>query len=434
MSRYTGPSLGGGILLLLSGTALGGPSLPWENDAMHVGVATCASSDCHAASEPMTFASVQQQEYFIWRDHDAHSGAFASLEGARAQRIAAALGIDDPTRSGQCLDCHTDHVPPDRRDEDFSLADGVGCEACHGGAERWLGSHSSGTATRAENLAAGMYPTDDPATRAELCLSCHLGREDLPMRHRLHGAGHPRLTFELDTYSEVRPAHHQVDQGYLQRKSHSYGARAWAIGQVATAQRRIELLVRHPDGDSGLYPEFGHFECHSCHRRTSDGAEIPRSSPRTNDAALEMSMVVARVFATELEEPLRAGIDRLQQATEQDRQAWLQAADELRPVLVRLDEALAEAPSDVETTARLLGDLTRRAGAGHWISPAQAEQATYAAATLLTALERRGGQVADPAAADAALNAMYDVADRPAAFDATAWREAARALDGAVRE
>lgn len=420
------------LALAVAGVAAAQRPLPDEGDAAHLGAATCAGSDCHNASQQMAWTNVLQREFAIWAEHDAHSDAYADLESPRAERIAARLGIDRATRARTCLRCHSDYVPPARRGENYAIGDGVACEACHGGAEDYLGTHSSGTATRAENLANGMYPTEEPAARARLCLNCHLGREDEPMRHRLHGAGHPRLTFELDTYAEVRPAHHRVDQDYLQRKQGSYGARAWAIGQVATARRRLELLTTHPDGDSSLYPELSHFECYGCHRRTDGAASTPGAAPRTQDAALQMATVVARVYRPGLEATLTAGIERLQTATREDRSAWIAAAEALKDPLDRLADGLTDAPSDADTVRRLLAELTRRAATGGWRSASQAEQATFAAATLLTALERRGGSATDPAAAEAGLNTMYDQADRPAAFDVAAWREGARALHAAL--
>lgn len=420
------------LALAVAGVAAAQRPLPDEGSATHVGAATCAGSDCHNASRQMAWTNVLQREFAIWAEHDAHSDAYADLGSPRAKRIAARLGIDQATRARTCLRCHSDYVPPGRRGENYAIGDGVACEACHGGAQNYLGTHSSGTATRAENLANGMYPTEEPAARARLCLGCHLGRENEPLRHRLHGAGHPRLTFELDTYAEVRPAHHRVDQDYLQRKQGSYGARAWAIGQVATARRRLELLTAHPDSGSSLYPELSHFECYGCHRRTDGPAPTPATAPRTKDAALQMSTVVAHVYRPDLEAPLTVGIERLQAASRTDRSAWIAAAEALKNPVDRLANNLADAPSDAETARRLLVELTRRAAAGGWPSASQAEQATFAAATLLTALERRGGSATDPAAAEAGLNTMYDQADRPAAFDVAAWREGARALHAAL--
>src|SRR5690606_27638381 len=109
------------------------------------------------------------------------------------------------------LGCHATFVPAEKRGKRFALSDGVGCESCHGPASRWLGQHVTGEASRAENIAVGMYPTEEPAARAELCLTCHLGTADRFASHRLMGAGHPRLSFELDTFTRIQPAHFRID-------------------------------------------------------------------------------------------------------------------------------------------------------------------------------------------------------------------------------
>ena len=53
----------------------------------------------------------------------------------------------------------------------------------------------------------------DVATRAQICLRCHLGQasSDHTSRvvdHRLIAAGHPVLRFELDNYSEEPSLRH----------------------------------------------------------------------------------------------------------------------------------------------------------------------------------------------------------------------------------
>jgi light-regulated signal transduction histidine kinase (bacteriophytochrome) len=88
-------------------------------------------------------------------------------------------------------------VPP------FVMADGVACETCHGPAQRWISSHVQPNATHAQNLANGMYATADDVQRARLCLSCHFGTADKFVDHRMISAGHPRLSFELDTFSQI---------------------------------------------------------------------------------------------------------------------------------------------------------------------------------------------------------------------------------------
>jgi hypothetical protein len=109
------------------------------------------------------------------------------------------------------------------------VTDGVGCEACHGPADKWIRSHTAPGATHADNVAKGMYPTEKPVEQAKLCLSCHVGDSSRFVSHRIMGAGHPRLSFELDTFAQLAPALQDrrrlaPAQGRLRR------VRLWAIG------------------------------------------------------------------------------------------------------------------------------------------------------------------------------------------------------------
>lgn len=86
--------------------------------------------------------------------------------------------------------------------------------------------------SHADNVTAGLYPTDRVADRAELCLSCHLGNGDKFATHRIMAAGHPRQSFELDTFTELwrtagRQPHYRVDADYRQRKSSSSHSYTW---------------------------------------------------------------------------------------------------------------------------------------------------------------------------------------------------------------
>ena len=139
--------------------------------------------------------------------------------------IAERLGLGPAAQADACLDCHADNVPEALRGERFQLSDGVGCEACHGGAGDWLVAHYNDPgAGHASNVKAGLYPADDLMARGSLCLSCHLGTADKFATHRMMAAGHPRLTFELDTFTELwrlagSQPHYQVDDDYRHRKS-----------------------------------------------------------------------------------------------------------------------------------------------------------------------------------------------------------------------
>ncbi|MBV9552385.1 MAG: hypothetical protein JO032_06285, partial [Alphaproteobacteria bacterium] len=231
---------------------------------VHLGVATCSGSSCHGAAERPRNSPVLGNEYLVWSTRDKHRNAYNVLLQDRAIRMAKALGLPDAANQKMCLDCHADDVAPDQRGRQFQLSDGVGCEACHGGASRWLGSHISG-ASHAQNIAAGLYPTDQPVARAERCLQCHLGDAQHFLDHRIYGAGHPRLAFELDTFTAIQPAHFVVDAGYIQRKGRVTDVQVWAVGQAISLVRRMNQVLDPRYAPKGLWPEFSMFDCQSCH-------------------------------------------------------------------------------------------------------------------------------------------------------------------------
>ncbi len=99
-----------------------------------------------------------------------------------------------------------------------SLSDGVGCEACHGGAEKWIASHTAVAATHAGDRRQRHDPAGPPAARASVCLDCHFGSDRRPVRHPPHhGGGHPRIAFELDLFSTLQQ-HWNEDADYATRK------------------------------------------------------------------------------------------------------------------------------------------------------------------------------------------------------------------------
>ena len=241
------------------------PPMPGVADYKHLGVATCATSVCHGKLAPQPGKNVALNEYRIWTQEDRHAQAYRTLELAESKRIAANLGLPSATTAKICLDCHADNVPSDKRGPKFQMSDGVGCEACHGGSEKWIESHAAESATHKDNVARGMYPTEQPLKRAQVCLGCHLGTKDRFATHAIMGAGHPRLSFELEAYTTNQPAHYVVDADYEQRKGKIEGMNLWLTGQIESARRMLTLLQTDMFHSGGMFPELAFYDCHSCH-------------------------------------------------------------------------------------------------------------------------------------------------------------------------
>ena len=319
------------VALLQVSAAYGAAVLPQYSHDKTLGVGSCASSLCHGAVETWRDSNVFQNEYVTWSRSDKHARAYAVLLNDKSKAIAKKLALPKPAHeSDLCLDCHTHNPKPAQRTQGFQIADGIACESCHGPADRWVKSHVEPGATHANNVARGMYPTEDDVSRARLCLSCHLGTKDKFVTHKIMSAGHPRMSFELDTFTQIGPAHFRIDADWQRRKGSWNEVRAWAIGQAVASQELLTLL-QGPRGRDGLFPELVLFDCHSCHhpmgdvRNTAARVGAGPGFVRLNDANLLMLRQIARrvvpadaaVFAQHVErlhKSVASGSDALAQA------------------------------------------------------------------------------------------------------------------------
>jgi hypothetical protein len=166
-----------------------------------------------------------------------------------------------------------------------------------------------------------MLNTKDLAVRAEVCAGCHVGKHaphgllEQDVNHDLIAAGHPRLSFELSAFLDNMPAHwdeRDENAGPVgpNHRAADFPARAWAVGQLATAKAALELLEARADraqsalallekrpGEAEavpelqplaqpamrvekptvLWPEFTEYGCFSCHHDLRDQAWRRRS-------------------------------------------------------------------------------------------------------------------------------------------------------------
>jgi mono/diheme cytochrome c family protein len=163
-------------------------------------------------------------ESAIWRTHDKHAQAYAVLEGERGKKIAALLGYKDAKDvlkpEAGCLSCHAmynlakeNEAKPGASGPGLALEDGVNCGGCHGPSSDWNGPHQTPEwrkKTARQKFDLGMRDLRDPAQRAEVCVSCHVGNVDEGkiVTHAMFAAGHPPLpSFEIVNFSRNEPQH-----------------------------------------------------------------------------------------------------------------------------------------------------------------------------------------------------------------------------------
>jgi hypothetical protein len=382
--------------LMVASTVIAEAPLPSKAADKHLGVASCASSTCHGSVSAYRDSNVRQDEFATWQSADPHAGAYQLLMDDDSKRIAKNLGLENAHEADICLDCHADNVAADRRGEKFQMSDGIGCEACHGGSERWLSSHATGQASHEDNLAAGLYPTEDSVDRGRLCLSCHQGNPDQMITHRIMGAGHPRISFELDTFTWMNP-HFDVDDDYLQRKGDLNDVRDWGVGQGVAAVTQLETLLDDHAGWDGIFPELVLFDCHACHRLMSGNKWVPRRGTglgpgivRFNDANLLMYRHVVASTNSELAETLATQTRDFHVATTKGRQETTAAAQALLSTLQQSLQTVNQFEFDSSALKRIFASLLQDGERGQYRDYAAAEQVAMAVDTLLVAFERGG--------------------------------------------
>jgi hypothetical protein len=366
--------------------------LPYQSPDKHLGVASCASSLCHGSVAPNPNYKVPLNEFVTWSHQDAHAKAFQALSSASGRSIAAKLGLASAEGAKVCLDCHSDNVAPAQRGGKFSPTDGVGCEACHGGAERWIASHATAKATYQGDVGAGLYPTANLADRAALCESCHVGNADKRATHDIMGAGHPRLSFELDTYLALEPPHYTVDANYRRRKP-AYGhAQTWALGQLQASMLQLEFLQGEFVRKSAVFPELALFNCSACHdssmqrpewrRRAMTQSTAPGMVP-LNDAYWRMSWLIARALDPPEGARLLERAQALQRAVLVGREQVAAEARELDGIVNRLERRVAAESWTAPETSSVLQNILQAGSDGEFRDYLGAEQAVMAAELLL---------------------------------------------------
>jgi hypothetical protein len=389
--------LGAVLKIFLISGGIAGTVLPQNASDIHIGVTSCAGSTCHGATTPWAGSTVLQNEYMTWEQQDPHSKAYSILMNKTSKKIAENLGIGKAHEAKICLDCHADNVPKNKRGRVFQISDGVGCEACHGGGQRWLGLHVSGVGTHEDNVKAGLYPTEDPIKRAELCISCHFGDETKFVTHRIMGAGHPRMSFELDTFTSIQPAHYKIDSDYRKRKKVANGIQTWAIGQAMSLERRLDAVLDPKRNRDGIFPELVLFDCQACHHSLLEQKWEPRPGTglgpgvvRFDDSNLLMLQIIVSDIDKEKGALLVQQTKMLHKATTESEVNYLNAAKALKKTSSELVTLFSNHKFGKKDVAKLLKGLVEKANQAEFSDYVGAEQAIMGISSVLSTADRMG--------------------------------------------
>ena len=236
------------------------------------GAASCATSSCHGGPRAGVSSADAPcgSEYPLWLESDPHAQSWKTLSSDASVQILTKLGI---LRDGNianieayqnCLACHNtdrkigiDQLSP-------RIAEGVGCESCHGPSESWYDRHYQGPdSTKNATAILGLTDSGPLIQRAKICSMCHVGSKDRDMNHDIIAAGHPALYFDMAVYHEAYPKHwRDKDQN-----EPNFRSQLWLAGKIAMVDSELELLESRACKSLPVstWPELSNYQCSSCH-------------------------------------------------------------------------------------------------------------------------------------------------------------------------
>ncbi len=389
-----------------------------ETANKYLGASTCASSACHGNPSPLKGGKIPRNEFTLWSKHDSHSKAFSALTSPDGRKISENLGISNPEKSNECLPCHSTTSDMTRVGLNFRMEEGITCERCHGAAEAYLKSHARTSTSHEQNIRNGLVDLASPLGRANICLDCHQGTTETPVNHRLYGAGHPRIDFELNTYSEIQPRHFQIDADYVERNGHNSAAQQWLAGQLVMAQRLIQSVK-----SASPRPELSTIYCSSCHHslkskqfRTRHYGKEP-GILRLNKSKLQLAALGVALIDSEISRQLLDAVRALKlDSPDKD----LSKIGDLVAESIKKFSKIKATPGDFKNTLKaLLQDVTQQGASPYY---EYAEQIAMAVGSLSSGLEPKNKGL------EAAINAIYQTLEDPDAYKPDLFTSSCRAF------
>ncbi|MBV9608124.1 MAG: hypothetical protein JO187_01080, partial [Acidobacteria bacterium] len=363
----------------------------------YVGPGGCAASSCHGSVRAKRDTDINQDEYSIWILKDRHATAYNVLSNPVSMRIGRILKIAKPSQEARCLACHSLDPPPALRAQSFDIDSGVSCENCHGPASGWLGPHTTKNWNHKQSVELGMVDMKGLIGRTDQCLTCHLGTQSKFVDHELIAAGHPDLTFELNSFSAVMPRHWKMDRA----KEPWEASKAWSVGQAEQLRKEMQRLEWRTQAQA--WPEYAELDCFACHHSLTKPEDSWRQEvgytgrragnvPWNNSRYAVFRQVVAErspADSQQLEEQLNSVYSHMSDLNP-DRQKIAQSANQAAAIAGRLAQQYEGQQFDQASTARLMRSIADDSDHISRQGERSAEQAVMAIDSLYTELAANG--------------------------------------------
>ena len=408
------------------------------NVGMYSGPGGCAASNCHGSVTQKTVTRVWQNEYSTWAAQDKHARAYNMLSNPVSMRMGKILKLaSNPNQADKCLVCHSLDVASNLRAQSFQTDEGVSCENCHGPAVGWLGPHTTKGWTHEQSLKLGMYDTRDLVARSEKCMSCHVGTPDKRVDHQMIAAGHPNLTFELDTFSFAMPRHWKFPDT---NQNAWEEVQEWAIGQGVELRETLNRLSRSASSPK-TWPEFAELECFACHhsltqpkdswRQAAGYAGRTPGAPAWNPSRYIVLRDLVKQISPDTGKQFDTDLDHVSGLVGSwgDREQIAAAAKTASALADQVLQQIRRQQYDAALTIRVMQAIAADGNSIAEQGEGSAEQAAWALNSLVLAYQR-GEKIGNQPAVIAAFDRLFQQLNNPSAYNAPIFAAEMQKLKG----
>ncbi len=256
-------------------------------------------------------------------------------------------------------------------------------------------------------------------------------------------AGHPDLTFELDSFSSIEPPHwvEKAPDSKEPINDKLFGVRIWSIGQATQLEESLTRLARHARGAN--WPEYTEMDCFTCHHsltkpedswRQQEGYGTRRpGNPPYNPSRYVVFRHLARSADPTAEAELASTmteISALVAELQPDRTALAAKCDRGAQLAGELARKMRDATYDRAQTEQLMREIANDSDGISLDGERSAEQAAMALDSLYLAYANLAGSNPE---LKGDIDQMYRLLDNPSAYSAPKFAEQMKKTSGAIR-
>jgi hypothetical protein len=237
-------------------------------------------------------------------------------------------------------------------------------------------------------------------------------------------AGHPDLTFELDTFSAVMPRHWK----FPDNQDAWEGVQEWSIGQGVELRETLNRLSRSASSPK-TWPEFAELDCYACHHSLTQPKDSWRQAagypgrtpgaPAWNASRYIVFRDLVKQISPDTGKQFDSDLDQVSELVGSggDREQIAAAAKSASALADQVLQQIRRQQYDAALTMRVMQAIAADGNSIAEQGEGSAEQAAWALNSLVLAYQR-SEKIGNQPAVSAAFDRLFQQLNNPSAYNA----------------